>query len=60
MIANTFLENGFDAIISALDYIVLCYIAAILRLICTLLFLLNGLNNPIKYFQKAPPTLIMA
>lgn len=60
MIANTFLENGFDAIISALDYIVLCYIAAILTLsMHTIVLLLNGLN-PIKYFQKAMPTLIMA
>ncbi|ASM40192.1 cation:dicarboxylase symporter family transporter [Campylobacter sp. RM12327] len=60
MIANTFLENGFDAIISALDYIVLCYVAAILTLsMHAIVLLINGLN-PIKYFQKALPTLIMA
>lgn len=60
MIANTLLENGFEAVISAFDYIVLCYIAAILVFIMhALLILSNGLN-PIKYFKKAAPTLIMA
>lgn len=60
MIANTFLENGFDAIISAIDYIILCYIAALLVFILHATILsLNGLN-PIKYFKKATSVLVMA
>ena len=60
MIASTLLVSGFESIKNAFYFILLLYVAFVLAFVLhAILLLMHGLN-PIFYFKKALPALLMA